>query len=52
MLYILVDTYKKGSTVGVKARLSQRFHKFSDETSFSYPEIIAEKITLINTKQS
>ena len=41
----------KGSTVGVKARLQQRNHDCSDGTSFQYPEIIAEKITFINTKK-
>lgn len=47
-----VEYCKKGSTVGVKARLAQRFHECNDKTSFSYPEIIAEKITFINTKQN
>lgn len=45
-----VEYCKKGSTIGVKARLMQRYHECSDKTSFSYPEIIAEKITFINTK--
>lgn len=42
---------KKGSTVGVKARLIQRNHECTDNSSFSYPEIIADKITFINTKK-
>lgn len=42
---------KKGSTVGIKARLVQRHHECSDGKSFSYPEIIADKITFINTKK-
>ena len=46
-----VEYCKKGSTVGIKARLSQRFFECSDGKSFSYPEIIAEKITFINTKK-
>lgn len=45
-----VQYCKKGSTVGVKARLSQRSHECSDGKMFTYPEIIAEKITFINTK--
>jgi len=45
-----VEYCKKGSTVGVKARLSQKYYKYEDGKSFSYPEIIAEKITFINTK--
>ncbi len=45
-----VQYCKKGSTVGVKARLAQRFYEIDDEKSFSYPEVIAEKITFINTK--
>lgn len=45
-----VQYCKKGSTVGVKARLSQRSHECSDGKSFTYPEIVAEKITFINTK--
>jgi len=46
-----VEFCKKGSTVGVKARLSQKNYEASDGTKFSYPEIIAEKITFINTKK-
>ncbi len=45
-----VQYCKKGSTVGVKARLAQRFYDIDEEKSFSYPEVIAEKITFINTK--
>jgi len=45
-----VEYCKKGSTVGVKARLSQKYFEYADGKSFSYPEIVAEKITFINTK--
>ena len=45
-----VEYCKKGSTVGVKARLAQKYYEYEDGKSFSYPEIIAEKITFINTK--
>lgn len=45
-----VQYCKKGSTVGVKARLSQKYFEYEDGKSFSYPEIVAEKITFINTK--
>jgi len=43
-----VQYCKKGSTIGVKGRLAQRFFEYGDEQSFSYPEIIAEKVTFIN----
>ena len=42
---------KKGSIVGVKARLQPRMHECKDGLSFSYPEIIAEKITFISSKK-
>ena len=45
-----VQYCKKGSTVGVKARLQQKNHECTDGKSFNYPEIIADKITFINTK--
>lgn len=45
-----VEYCKKGSTVGIKARLAQRYYDLGNEKSFSYPEIVAEKITFINTK--
>ncbi len=45
-----VEYCTKGSTVGVKARLSQKYFEYEDGKSFSYPEIVAEKITFINTK--
>ncbi len=45
-----VEYCTKGSTVGVKARLSQKYFEYADGKSFSYPEIVAEKITFINTK--
>lgn len=45
-----VEYCKKGSTVGVKARLAQKHYEYEDGKSFSYPEIVAEKITFINTK--
>ncbi len=41
---------KKGSTVGVKARLAMKRFNYDDEKYFTYPEIVAEKITFINTK--
>ncbi|MCF7925950.1 MAG: single-stranded DNA-binding protein [Candidatus Izimaplasma sp.] len=42
---------KKGSTVGVRARLSQRYFEYDNDKNFTYPEIIAEKITFISSKQ-
>lgn len=41
---------KKGSVVGIKARLAQKYFEYGEGKSFSYPEVIAEKITFINTK--
>ncbi len=41
---------KKGSTVGVKARLAMKRFNYDDDKYFTYPEIVAEKITFINTK--
>lgn len=46
-----VEFCKKGSTVGIKARLTQKHHECTDGLKFSYPEIVAEKITFINTKK-
>ena len=46
-----VEFCKKGSTVGLKARLAQRNHECTDGLKFSYPEIIADKITFINSKK-
>ncbi len=45
-----VQYCKKGSTVGVKARLAQRSYECSDGKTFTYAEVVAEKITFINTK--
>ena len=46
-----VEYCTKGSTVGVKARLSQKYFEYADGKTFSYPEIVAEKITFISTKK-
>jgi single-strand DNA-binding protein len=43
-----VDYCKKGSVVGIKARLAQKEHIVDGKKLFSYPEIIVEKITFIN----
>jgi single-strand DNA-binding protein len=45
-----VQYCKKGSTIGVKARLSQAYFNYGDDERFSYPEVIAEKVTFINHK--
>ena len=39
---------KKGYTVGIKARLQQKYYIKEGKKIFSYPEIIAEQITFIN----
>jgi len=41
---------RKGSTVGVKARLAQRFYKLEEDRTFTYPEVVAEKISFISPK--
>ena len=41
---------KKGSTVGVKARLAQKTFEYAEGKKITYPEVIAEKITFIQTK--
>jgi len=43
-----VNYCKKGHIVGVKARLQQANYQEKDQTIFSYPEIVVEKITFIN----
>ena len=43
---------KKGMTVGIKARLNQRFFEYEEGESFTYPEVIAERITFINSPKS
>jgi len=40
---------KKGSTVGIKARLTTKTKILDTGESFSYPEVIAEKLTFINS---
>lgn len=44
-----VDYCKKGSVVGVKARLQHRDFFQDGKKIFSYPEIIVERISFINT---
>lgn len=39
---------KKGYTVGIKARLQQKYFIQDEKKVFSYPEIVAEQITFIN----
>ncbi|MCK7488405.1 MAG: single-stranded DNA-binding protein [Bacillus subtilis] len=46
-----VDYCKKGSIVGVKARIAQKDFLIENKKVLSYPEIVVEKITFIsNTK--
>ena len=46
-----VEYCKKGSTVGVKARLAQKYHNCTEEKGFSYPAIVVDKITFISSKK-
>ncbi len=45
-----VNYCKKGSTIGVKARLVNKVKELSDGKKFHYTDVIAEKITFINVK--
>ena len=45
-----VEFCKAGSTVGVKARLVSREAILQNGEILNYPEVIAEKITFINTR--
>lgn len=47
-----VQYCQKGSVVGIKARLAQRHFEYEEGKTFSYPEVIAEKITFIHTKKN
>jgi single-strand DNA-binding protein len=47
-----VDYCKKGSIVGIKARIAQKDFLIDNKKVLSYPEIIVEKITFIsNTRE-
>ena len=46
-----VEYCKSGSTIGVKARLNHQIHKCDDGKTFEYVEVVAEKITFINSKE-
>ncbi len=43
-----VDYCKKGSIIGIKARLAQKDYSVEGQKHFSYPEIIVEKISFIS----
>jgi single-strand DNA-binding protein len=45
-----VQYCKKGSVVGIKAKLVQRHMEYEEGKTFSYPEVVAEKITFISSK--
>ena len=47
-----VNYCKKGSVIGVKARLAQRFLEYKDNKTISFPEVVAEKITFISSKKT
>lgn len=46
-----VNYCKKGSVLGVKARLAQKTIEIDEGKTLTFPEVIAEKITFINTKK-
>jgi single-strand DNA-binding protein len=39
---------KKGKMLAIKARLAQQQHICADEKTFSYPEIIVEKVSFLS----
>jgi single-strand DNA-binding protein len=43
-----VDYCRKGSVIGIKARLAQKEYAMENKKTFSYPEIIVEKISFIS----
>ncbi len=43
-----VDYCKKGSIIGIKARLAQKELILENQKRFSYPEIIVERISFIS----
>ncbi len=45
-----VNYCKKGSTIGVKARLVSKVKELEDGKKLHYTDVIAEKITFINVK--
>ncbi len=45
-----VNYCKKGSTIGVKARLVNKTKVLDDGKKFHYTDVIAEKITFISVK--
>ena len=48
-----VQYCKKGATIGVVARLNQRYFEYGENESFSYPEIVAERVSFIHkTKEN
>lgn len=46
-----VEHCKKGSIVGVKARLQQKDYIVDSKKLFSYPEVIVEKISFISSNK-
>ena len=47
-----VEYCKEGSTIGVKARLAEKEVTLENGDLLIYPEVVAEKITFINTKEA
>jgi single-strand DNA-binding protein len=42
-----VQYCKKGSIIGIKGRVAQKTFHYEDEKTFSYPEIVAERLSFI-----
>ncbi len=45
-----VQYCQKGSVIGIKGRLAQNHFNYDTDKTFSYPEVIAEKVSFINNK--
>jgi len=47
-----VQYCKKGSTVGIKGRLTHKNFQYDEDKSFAYPEVVAEKVSFISNPPS
>lgn len=47
-----VNYCKKGSIIGIRGRVAQKTFHYEDEKSFSYPEVIAERMSFIKLENN
>lgn len=43
-----VQYCKKGSIIGIRGRVAQKTFHYDDEKTFSYPEVVAERLSFIH----